>query len=390
VAEKETREKKQTARRVFLDPSTPSVLSIVRVVIITLVLISAFEFARTILSSLTKLFFVIILSIFFAYLIDPLVKLIRKPFKERGLEKVMPRSLAIPIAYILVFGILGVAITYTAPLITAQAKALTENNALVTSLQEQIDALNRRLDRMRVSEEIQRDINARINAVGTYVAETVQTTAVQVASYLPWLILVPILAFFFLKDVNMFRVGVLRIFPSGRWRARIESVLFDINDTLAAYTRAQIISCFIIGIICISGFYILGHDYALLLGILAGIFEFVPLIGPVTIAVIAILFGGLESAWLALATMIFLGVLRIVHDYYTYPRIVRGGIHLHPLAIILSVLAGEQVAGIPGVFLSIPIVALLTVIYKHVLEHMGSKGLFVGLLEPERNVEEEL
>ncbi len=390
MAEKETREKKQTARRVFLDPSTPSVLSIVRVVIITLVLISAFEFARTILSSLTKLFFVIILSIFFAYLIDPLVKLIRKPFKERGLEKVMPRSLAIPIAYILVFGILGVAITYTAPLITAQAKALTENNALVTSLQEQIDALNRRLDRMRVSEEIQRDINARINAVGTYVAETVQTTAVQVASYLPWLILVPILAFFFLKDVNMFRVGVLRIFPSGRWRARIESVLFDINDTLAAYTRAQIISCFIIGIICISGFYILGHDYALLLGILAGIFEFVPLIGPVTIAVIAILFGGLESAWLALATMIFLGVLRIVHDYYTYPRIVRGGIHLHPLAIILSVLAGEQVAGIPGVFLSIPIVALLTVIYKHVLEHMGSKGLFVGLLEPERNVEEEL
>jgi predicted PurR-regulated permease PerM len=390
VAEKETREKKQTARRVFLDPSTPSVLSIVRVVIITLVLISAFEFARTILSSLTKLFFVIILSIFFAYLIDPLVKLIRKPFKERGLEKVMPRSLAIPVAYILVFGILGVAITYTAPLITAQAKALTENNALVTSLQEQIDGLNRRLDRMRVSEEIQKDINARITAVGTYVAETVQTTAVQVASYLPWLILVPILAFFFLKDVNMFRVGVLRIFPSGRWRARIESVLFDINDTLAAYTRAQIISCFIIGMICISGFYILGHDYALLLGILAGVFEFIPLIGPVTIAVIAILFGGLESAWLALATMIFLAVLRIVHDYFTYPRIVRGGIHLHPLAIILSVLAGEQVAGIPGVFLSIPIVALLTVIYKHVLEHMGSKGLFVGLLEPERNVEEEI
>ena len=387
MAEKEKRERKHTSRRVFLDPSTPSVLSIVRVVIITLVLIAIFDFSKTILASLTKLFFVIVLSIFFAYLIDPLVKLIRKPFKERGLERIMPRTLAIPIAYIMIFGVLGIAIAYTAPLITAQAKALTENDALVTSLKDLSADMNRRLDRMRVSEAIQKDINDRITAFGKYVAETVQATAVQVAGYLPWLILVPVLSFFFLKDVNMFRIGVLRIFPSGRWRARIESVLFDINDTLAAYTRAQIISCFIIGIICIIGFYALGHDYALLLGILAGVFEFVPLIGPVTIGVLAIIFGGIESGWLALSTFIFLGTLRIVHDYYTYPRIVRGGIHLHPLAIILSVLAGEQVAGIPGVFLSIPIVALLTVLYKHVLEHMGSKGLFVGLLEPKENEE---
>lgn len=390
MAEKELREKKHTARRVFLDPSTPSALSIVRVVIITLVLIAVFDFTKSILASLTKLFFVIVLSVFFAYLIDPLVKLIRKPFKERGLEKVMPRMLAIPVAYILVFGILGIAIAYTAPLITAQARTLTENNTLVTSLQDLNKDLNRRLDRMSVSQAIQKDINDRINDFGKYVAETVQTTAVQVAGYLPWLILVPILAFFFLKDVNMFRIGILRVFPSGRWRARVESVLFDINDTLAAYTRAQIISCFIIGIICIIGFYALGHDYALLLGILAGVFEFIPLIGPVTLAVLAIIFGGFESGWLALTTMIFLAVLRIVHDYYTYPRIVRGGLHLHPLAIILSVLAGEQVAGIPGVFLSIPIVALLTVAYKHVLEHLGSRGLFVGLLEPEKNVEEEI
>lgn len=391
MAEKETREKKQTARRVFLDPSTPSILSIVRVVIITLVLIAAFDSVRTLLASLTYLFFIIVLSVFFAYLIEPLVKMIRRPFKERGLEKIMPRTLAIPIAYIFVFGILGFAIAYTAPLIAAQARGFTEKRpAFVTALTEQVNDLNRRLDRMRVSEDLQKQINERINKFGTDVTETVGATVIQVATYLPWLILVPILSFFFLKDVNLFRVGILRLFPSGRWRARIESVLFDINDTLAAYTRAQIISCFIIGIICITGFYILGHDYALLLGIMAGIFEFIPLIGPITIAVVSISVGGFESGWLALATAIFLAVLRIVHDYFTYPRIVRGGIHLHPLAIILSVLAGEQVAGIPGVFLSIPIVALLTVIYKHVLEHMGSKGLFVGLLEPKENVQEEI
>jgi predicted PurR-regulated permease PerM len=386
MAEKETRERKQTARRVFLDPSTPSFLSIVRAVIITLVLIAVFDFAKTILSSLKYLFFMIVLSIFFAYLIDPLVKFIRRPFKERNLEKLMPRSLAIVIAYLFVFSVLGFGIAYIAPQISGQARAFgTKFN--LTAVQQQIANFTRSLERMRVSEDLQTRINDTIGSVGTYLAELIGSTALVLATYLPWLILVPILSFFFLKEANLFRVMILRLFPSGRWRARIESVIFDVNTTLAAYTRAQIISCFIIGIICTVGFYALGNNYALLLGILAGVFEFIPLIGPITIGITAILVSGFESGWQALWTAIFLVVLRITHDYVTYPRIVRGGIHLHPLAIILSVLAGEQVAGIPGVFLSIPIVALLTVIYKHVLEHLGSRGLFVGLLEPKENKE---
>ena len=387
MAEKQVRERKQTARRVFLDPSSPPIISIVRVVIITLLLIALFDFAKSILTSLMYLFFMIVLAVFFAYLIEPIVKFIRLPFKERGLDKIMPRSLAIAVAYIIVFVILGLVIAFTAPLIRQQAEQFG-TNITSNSLQEQINVLNNRLDRMRVSDELQNTINAKITSFGTYIVELVGTTTIIVAGYLPWLILVPILAFFFLKDANLFRVGILRLFPSGRWRARMESVIFDVNSTIAAYTRAQIISCLIIGVTCTVGFYILGNDYALLLGILAGIFEFVPLIGPITIGIIAIFVSGLESGWHALWTGIFLGVLRIVHDYITYPRIIRGGIHLHPLAIILSVLAGEQVAGIPGVFLSIPIVALLTVLYKHVLEHLGSRGLFVGLLEPQKNDEE--
>lgn len=387
MAEKQVRERKQTARRVFLDPSSPSIISIVRVVIITLLLIAVFDFTKSILSSLTYLFFMIVLAIFFAYIIEPLVKFIRLPFKERNLDKLMPRSLAIAVAYIFIFSVLGLVIAYTAPLISAQAKEFAKN-ITPTSIQEQIHNLNSQLDTMGVSPDTQTQINNKINDLITYIVELLGTTAIVVAGYLPWLILVPILAFFFLKDANLFRVGILRLFPSGRWRARMESVIFDINTTLAAYTRAQLISCLIIGILCTTGFYILGNDYALLLGILAGVFEFVPLIGPITIGIISIFVSGLESGWQALWTGIFLAVLRIIHDYVTYPRIIRGGIHLHPLAIILSVLAGEQVAGIPGVFLSIPIVALLTVIYKHVLEHMGSRGLFVGLLEPPRNDEE--
>ena len=88
------------------------------------------------------------------------------------------------------------------------------------------------------------------------------------------------------------------------------------------------------------------------------------------------------SARTGLYVAIFLVVLRILQDYVFYPRIVREGIHMHPLAIILCVLAGEQIAGIPGVFISIPLVALATVIYRHFLEHSGTTGVFAGWLEP--------
>ena len=167
--------------------------------------------------------------------------------------------------------------------------------------------------------------------------------------------------------------------------------MYDINTTLAAYTRAQLVSCLIIGTLCTVGFYAIGLKYALLLGILAGVFEFVPMLGPATVGLIVTATASLsDRPWNGLYVFIFLVVLRIVHDYFTYPRIIGDGLHMHPVLIILSVLAGEQAAGIPGVFLAIPVVAILTVFYKHVLEHKGSKGLVAELLEPPPPVNEEV
>lgn len=390
VAEPEKkRERAQTIRRVVLDSSSPSVRSIVRVVVITLVILAIFDFFKGIISSLTSLFFMLVLAIFFAYLINPLVRLIREPFKARGLGQFMPRALAIAISYLLVFTILGVGISYIAPRIGIQAQTFATNvPTYTTSLQSSLNDFNRRLDRMRISDDAQKQINDRINTslseAGAYLTTLVGVIALGLALYSPWLILVPILSFFFLKDADLFRVTVLRFIPAGSWRGRVESVILDVNNTLAAYARAQLISCVLIGAVCTVGFYILGNNYALLLGILAGIFEFVPLIGPLAIGIIATTVAGFESGAQALQTAIFLAVFRVIHDYVTYPRIVREGIHLHPLAIILSVLAGEQVAGIQGVFIAIPIVSLLTVIYKHVLQHSGNQGLLDGLLEPQK------
>jgi predicted PurR-regulated permease PerM len=379
----------QPAQNIVLDASTPSARSILRVVLVTLVILSVADFFKSIITSLTYLFFLIVLSIFFAYLIEPLVQLIRRPFEVARRDNYMPRPLAIAAAYLIVFSTLGIAVAVLTPLVNAQIRQLTTNLPTYSSaIQRQFRDLSNRYERYRIPEAVQEQINTKAADVAAAIGTGVTEFFISLATYLPWLILIPILAFFFLKDANFFRVSILRVFPSGDWRARMESIIHDVNTTLAAYTRAQLISCIVIGTICTVGFYLLGVNYALLLGVMAGILEFIPLIGPLTIAIIAVTMASLESTWEAVYVFIFLAVLRILQDYLFYPRIVREGIHLHPLAIILSVLAGEQVAGIPGVFLSIPVVALLTVVYKHILEHSRSKGIVANMLAPKENDEE--
>ena len=303
----------------------------------------------------------------------------------------MPRSLAIVLAYLIVFSTLGIAIASIAPRATQQAREFAESLPTYgASMQRTLNDLERRFDRLRIPPDVQSRINEQASFIAGAITGALAGSFVSFVTFIPWLVVIPILGFFFLKDVNSFRLTVLRLFPAGEWRMRADGILRDSNKTLAAYVRAQLISCVLIGAVCTAAFYIIGLKYALLLGILAGIFEFIPILGPLAIGIVAASTAGFgDDPWKAWPTVGFLITLRIVHDYITYPRIVRGGIHLHPVAIILSVLAGEQIAGIPGVFLAIPVVALITVAYKHFLEHQGSKTLFEGLVQEEKKPEEE-
>jgi predicted PurR-regulated permease PerM len=217
---------------------------------------------------------------------------------------------------------------------------------------------------------------------GKYVTGEGFSSAINVLGYLPYLVLIPILAFFFLKDADSFRRSALMMLPQGRIRWRGDELFQDINSTLAAYIRAQLTACLIIGVICTAGFAIIGVRYALVLGVVAGMLEFIPLLGPVVVAVLAGTVAGFDGGTRALVVLIFLGVLRIVQDYVLYPRIIGSGIHLHPLAVILAILAGHELAGVAGIFLAIPVIAVLTVTYRHWLEHRGSSGLVAELLKP--------
>ena len=171
--------------------------------------------------------------------------------------------------------------------------------------------------------------------------------------------------------------------PRGRLRWRGDELFQDVNSTLAAYIRAQLIACLLIGTLCTFGFLIIGVPYAVVLGIIAGLFEFIPLAGPLTVATLAVLLASFHSPGQALAVFLFLVVLRIIHDYVTYPRIIGQGIHLHPLAVILAILCGAELAGIAGIFLAIPVIAIISVAYRHWMEHRGAdEGIVASLLQP--------
>ena len=158
----------------------------------------------------------------------------------------------------------------------------------------------------------------------------------------------------------------------------------ELNATLAAYAGAQLIACVVVGTLCGLGFALLGNPYAILLGVLAAVLEFIPLIGPLVVAVVAVTSAAIHDPMLGMWTSVFLAVLRLVEDYVIYPRLIGRDIDLHPLVVILAVLAGVELDGIAGIFIAVPIVAIATVAGRHWLEWRGRDAESASIAPAER------
>jgi len=304
----------------------------------------------------------------------------------RGRTLALPRVAAICFAYVIIA--LGIVLAFYLivpslgnqfPEFAGQAKGYWKN------VGEKVQQLNEYFRSHRMPGPVVDAVNNAIPGLLEKVSHTVSdfvTHALGYVGYLPWLVLIPILAFFLLKDAEGFRRSALQMLPKGRWRWRGDEFFQDVNSTLAAYIRAQLTACLFIGIVCAIGFTLLGLPGPVVMGFIAGLFEFIPLVGPLSVALMAALLAVLHTGPLsAFLILLFLGVLRVVQDYVIYPRLIGQGIHLHPLAVIFAILAGHELAGVAGIFLAIPVVAILTVSYRHWMEHRGSEGL-ADLLEP--------
>ena len=351
-----------------------------RVVLRIIVILLAVAALLWIIYKLTAVILLVVLSIFFAYLVAPLVDLVQRPIRIGGRERMMPRGLAIAIVYVVLFVGIGLAVYFLAPQLGAQFPEFKKQaTAYYKTITNTSDRLNQYFKQHRMPEGIVDALNNTtlgFIAKGGELASTAFDRMLGLIIFIPWLVLIPILSFFFLKDADSFRRSVLAMLPRGRLRWRGDEFFQDVNSTLAAYIRAQLTACVLMGVVCSIGFALIGLPSPLVLGFIAGFCEFVPLVGPLTVAILALVLALLHSGYgMAFVVLLFLGVLRIAQDYVIYPRIIGEGIHLHPLAVILAVLAGAEIAGIAGIFLAIPVIAVLTVSYRHWLEHRGSETI---------------
>jgi predicted PurR-regulated permease PerM len=323
---------------------------------------------------LGRIVLVLILAMFFAYVIAPFVDLVQSRVSLRGRSHRLPRGAAIAIVYLLLAGSAG---TGAAILWPSAAQQLDDAIVSVPKYSESFRVWERGwtryYERLRIPLELRHSIDQSVLGAGDAAVAYARGSLlalIGVMSDIPWLVLVPILAFLLLKDAAGIRRTILTALPH-RIQLRSHRLVEEVNETLAAYVRAQLIACVVVGGLCGVGFALLGIPYAILLGVLAAVLEFIPLVGPLLVAAVAVAIAAFQDPMLAIWTAVFLTVLRVVQDYVIYPRLIGRDIHLHPLVVILAVLAGVELGGIAGVFIAVPVVALVTVAGRHWLEWRG-------------------
>ncbi|MBW8863005.1 MAG: AI-2E family transporter [Acidobacteria bacterium] len=336
-----------------------------------LALVAAIGAAGWAVYRLERIAFLLTLAMFFAYVIAPIVQRAERPIRIGGRQRTPPRWAAIVVVYLLLATAAAAGAALLWPAAVQQFdEAIASGPAYGESFHGWERASTRYYERLRIPIELRRSINRSATGATDAAVATARASfvlAIGAVSQTPVLLLVPVLAFFLLKDAAAIRRSTLIKLPHAM-QLRIHRLLEALNATLAAYVRAQLIACVVVGVLVGTGFALLGTPYATLLGVIAGALEFVPLVGPLIIGVAATAIAALHSPGLAVRTAVFLAVLRVIQDYVIYPRLIGRDLHMHPLAVILAVLAGAELGGIAGLFIAVPLVAVATVIARHALE----------------------
>lgn len=354
--------------------------SVARATLEVVLLVLGAALGLWVLYRLKLVLLLLVLAAIFAYLLVPLIRVIRRPISARGRSFVLPLPLAIGVVYVAILGSVTTAVILLLPVMSMEISELAKQApAYVARVEDQWHVWQAsyqiRVLPGEVREAVDRAMTRGATAAETYVTSDLLPRIGDWLIRVPWLILVPVLAFFLLKDGELLRDSALHILPRGRLRSRGVKFLGELNESLAAYTRAQVTACLLIGVVCTAAFLIIGVPYAVVLGIAAGALEFIPMAGPLAIGLLAVGFAAFHSPALAIGVLIFLLVLRAVQDYVVYPRIMGRGLHMHPLAVILAILCGGSMGGFVGVFLAIPAAVVLTVAYRHYRAHQAAEPL---------------
>ena len=302
------------------------------------------------------------LAAFVAYLLHPVIDLLQK----RG----MRRSVSILLIYVLFFGGVGFAVYKGMPIILQEMEELIETAPQFTEKYQ--GALKYIHDKtsnwpIQFKERIDEGILFLENKLESLLS-SVMDYVVNVPDFVLLFGLVPLIAFYYLKDWAKIKKAALMITPS---KIKRQSIAFmrDIEQSLGNYIRGQFIVCVTIGVISALLLWILHVKYSLLLGIIIGVTNIIPYFGPIIGAIPAVVIAAATSTKQVIWVAVVIFGLQFLEGNILSPLIVGKSLHMHPLLIMLSLLIGGELGGIVGLILAVPILSIIKVSVIHAKVH---------------------
>lgn len=304
-----------------------------------------------------------IIGLLLAYMLNPIICYFEK--------KSINRLWAIIILYLILFGIV---IIGGSKLLTLLIRDLESFGKDLPRIVTYIDTLLTFVQSQYQNSELPYSLRLAIDQALLVLESDMQqfigqivNTMVMIAKNSIGVLISPILAFYLLHDWYLIKDKLLLLIP-GRFRSEIILFFSDVDKVLSGIIRGQLTVACIIGFFITMGLYFLGLKFAVMIGILAAIFDVIPYFGPIIGATPAVMLAILESPWLALKVVALFFVIQQIEGNIIHPKIIGENIGLHPLTVIFIVFVGGEVAGIVGMLLAVPMVAISKVFINHVLK----------------------
>lgn len=285
-----------------------------------------------------------------------LVAALLKPVEWLNSKK-LPRAISVLLVYLFVIALISVAVSIIIPPLIEQTSALVSRLPQITSTINDF-FIFAQIPVEDVSSFLSRQIQGLIGNIVSI------TTAVFSSVLL--LLTILVLAFYMLLDWQKFITLASSPF-SGKQEKKVVNVISKLENGLGKWVRGQLALSFIVGVLTFIGLQLLGIPYALPLALVAGIFEIIPIIGPIISAVPAILVALTISPIMGLAVAALFIVVQQLENHVIVPTIMSKVIGLQPPIIIVSLLIGAKLAGIGGVFLAPPVLIILKIIISEFL-----------------------
>ena len=311
-----------------------------------------------------QLFQILLISIIIAYILTPICDF---------LEKRMSRTVAIVVMFFLFSGLLAAFIIFFIPRMIGEALVLVERFPLIMQMiRGVLRKIQNHMETLGIPKGIQESVYAYADAFQKKATDTVMRfleRSVSILSFLPTLFIELVLGFYFLKDREAFGKMLANYIPL-RSRKKLLQVASEINRILHSFIRGEVFIAATVGLLATAGYLLIGLPYALILGFIAGILEFIPYFGPWMGAIPAVVIAYLTGPKTLLWTLAMVVFIQQIEGVFITPRILGGVVSLHPVYIILSLWTGSLFFGVAGMFLAVPAVLILRVIIKHVYLHI--------------------